>query len=55
MPEDGKDEVYDNVMSEINELEEELKAELKTIRKKTGSVTSHIYTGLIGANFREWP
>ena len=30
-------------MSEINELEEELKAELKTIRKKTGFVhTAHI-------------
>ena len=43
MPEDGKDEVYDNIMSEINELEEELKAELKTIRKKTGYVyKSHI-------------
>lgn len=38
MPEDGKDEVYDNVMSEINELEEELRAELKTIHKKTGLV-----------------
>ncbi|KAM5536095.1 hypothetical protein V8D89_010194 [Ganoderma adspersum] len=36
VPEDGKDEVYDEVMSEINELEEELKAALKSIRKKTG-------------------
>ncbi|KAI1786071.1 DNA mismatch repair protein Msh6 [Ganoderma leucocontextum] len=36
VPEDGKDEVYDDVISEINELEEELKAELKSIRKKTG-------------------
>ncbi|TBU51269.1 DNA mismatch repair protein Msh6 [Dichomitus squalens] len=36
VPEDGMDEVYDTVMSEINELEDELKAELKTIRKKTG-------------------
>ncbi len=38
VPEDGKDEVYDTIMSEINELEEELAAELKSIRKKTGSV-----------------
>lgn len=36
VPEDGKDEVYDNVMSEINELEDELKAALKKIRKETG-------------------
>ena len=36
VPEDGKDEVYDNIMQEINELEEELKAELKKIRKQTG-------------------
>ena len=36
VPEDGKDDVYDNIMSEINDLEEELKAELKKIRKETG-------------------
>lgn len=36
VPEDGKDEVYDNIMSEINDLEEELKAELKKIQKATG-------------------
>ena len=36
VPEDGKDEIYDNIMSEINDLEEELKAELKKIRKETG-------------------
>ena len=39
VPEDGKDEVYDNIMQEINELEEELKAELKKIRKQTGCVS----------------
>ncbi|KAI0822933.1 DNA mismatch repair protein Msh6 [Trametes gibbosa] len=36
VPEDGKDEVYDGVMEEINELEEELKSELKKMRKQTG-------------------
>ncbi|KAI0760099.1 DNA mismatch repair protein Msh6 [Fomes fomentarius] len=41
VPEDGKDEVYDNIMSEINDLEEELKAELKKIRKATGLDASY--------------
>ena len=36
VPEDGKDEIYDNVMSEINDLEDELNRELKKIRKETG-------------------
>ncbi|KAH9848373.1 DNA mismatch repair protein Msh6 [Lenzites betulinus] len=36
VPEDGKDEVYDGVMEEINELEDELKSELKKLRKQTG-------------------
>ncbi|RPD75422.1 DNA mismatch repair protein Msh6 [Lentinus tigrinus ALCF2SS1-7] len=41
VPEDGKDEIYDNVMSEINDLEEELKRELKKIRKETGLDASY--------------
>lgn len=44
VPEDGKDEVYDNIMTEINELEDELKGELKSIRKKTGCVL-HNHSG----------
>ncbi|KAJ8481880.1 hypothetical protein ONZ51_g5715 [Trametes cubensis] len=36
VPEDGKDEVYDNIMQEINDLEEELNNELKRLRKSTG-------------------
>ncbi|KAI8976662.1 DNA mismatch repair protein Msh6 [Trametes punicea] len=36
VPEDGKDEVYDNIMQEINELEEELDDELKKLRQQTG-------------------
>ncbi|KAI0367675.1 DNA mismatch repair protein Msh6 [Pilatotrama ljubarskyi] len=36
VPEDGKDEVYDGIMEEINGLEEELKSELKQLRKQTG-------------------
>ncbi|KAI0642601.1 DNA mismatch repair protein Msh6 [Trametes meyenii] len=36
VPEDGQDEVYDGVMEEINELEEELKSELKKLRRQTG-------------------
>ncbi|KAI0630999.1 DNA mismatch repair protein Msh6 [Trametes polyzona] len=36
VPEDGKDEIYDGVMQEIEELEEELKSELKKLRKQTG-------------------
>ena len=36
VPEEGKDEVYDNIMQEIKELEDELNAELKAIRKQTG-------------------
>ncbi|KAI0739110.1 DNA mismatch repair protein Msh6 [Daedaleopsis nitida] len=41
VPEDGKDEIYDNIVSEINDLEEELKAELKKIRKDTGLDASY--------------
>ncbi|KAI9069848.1 DNA mismatch repair protein Msh6 [Trametes sanguinea] len=36
VPEDGKDEVYDNIMQEINELEEKLDDELKKLRRQTG-------------------
>ena len=36
VPEEGKDEVYDNIMQEIKELEDELNTELKAIRKQTG-------------------
>ncbi|KAI0350882.1 DNA mismatch repair protein Msh6 [Trametes cingulata] len=36
VPEDGKDEVYDGIMEEINGLEDDLKSELKQLRKQTG-------------------
>ncbi|KAI0764567.1 DNA mismatch repair protein Msh6 [Trametes elegans] len=36
VPADGKDEIYDGVMEEISALEEELKSELKKLRKQTG-------------------
>jgi hypothetical protein len=36
MPVDGKDEVYDTVMAEIGELEEELDGQLKKFEKSIG-------------------
>ncbi|PBK99844.1 DNA mismatch repair protein msh6 [Armillaria gallica] len=36
VPQDGKDEAYDTIMSEIAELEEELDGELKKFEKKVG-------------------
>ncbi|KAF7971488.1 hypothetical protein HWV62_20944 [Athelia sp. TMB] len=36
MPVEGKDKVYDDIMSEIQELESELDEELKTFEKKIG-------------------
>ncbi|KAK0489289.1 muts domain V-domain-containing protein [Armillaria novae-zelandiae] len=36
VPQDGKDEAYDTIMSEISELEEELDGELKKFEKKIG-------------------
>ena len=38
MPVEGKDKVYDDIMSEIQELESELDEELKTFEKKIGYV-----------------
>lgn len=50
VPEDGKDEIYDNIMSEINDLEEELKSELKKIRKETGYVVRSFLQTPLNAN-----
>lgn len=36
VPIDGKDEVYDEIMAEINGLEKELDEELKTFEKSVG-------------------
>ncbi|KAG5654432.1 hypothetical protein H0H81_002621 [Sphagnurus paluster] len=36
VPREGKDEVYDGIMTEINELEEELEGDLKKMEKKLG-------------------
>jgi DNA mismatch repair protein MSH6 len=35
-PVDGKDEEYDGIMTELNELEETLEKELKKLEKKVG-------------------
>lgn len=40
VPQDGKDEVYDKIMTEIGELEETLEDELKTFEKKLGYIYS---------------
>ena len=36
VPREGHDEEYDNIVSEIRELEESLEKELKTFEKKLG-------------------
>lgn len=36
VPQDGKDEVYDTIMTEIEELEEYFEKELKKFEKKLG-------------------
>ena len=36
MPREGKDEEYDGIMAQINELEETLDKELKRLEKKLG-------------------
>lgn len=36
VPADGKDETYDGVMAEIEELEESLDEKLKELQKKVG-------------------
>jgi len=38
IPRDGKDEKYDEVVAEINELESSLNADLKKFRKSLGYV-----------------
>ena len=41
LPRDGKDEEYDTVMEEINELEDTLKKELKKFEKQLGCALSY--------------
>lgn len=36
VPVDGKDEIYDTIMAEINELEEELAEQLKKLERLLG-------------------
>lgn len=36
MPQDGKDDVYDEIMAEIGGLEEEFEGDLKKFEKKLG-------------------
>lgn len=39
VPVDGKDEIYDAIMTEINELQEELAEQLKKFEKSLGLVS----------------
>jgi DNA mismatch repair protein MSH6 len=36
VPVDGKDDIYDTIMTEINELEEELAEQLKKLERSLG-------------------
>ena len=36
VPVDGKDDIYDTIMTEINELEEELVEQLKKLERSLG-------------------
>ncbi|KZT71945.1 DNA mismatch repair protein Msh6 [Daedalea quercina L-15889] len=46
VPEDGKDEVYDQIMEEVQGLEEELEKELKTLERKAGCSLSYWHSAI---------
>ena len=39
---DGKDDVYDGIMTEIRELEQELDEQLKKFEKSLGYISRHV-------------
>jgi hypothetical protein len=49
VPRDGKDETYDEVMSEINDIESKLEEGLEKLKKKYGSVQVHSYLNEAGS------